>query len=1526
MSNKRVLYLIFIIIAVFSLCGGGCALLRLQTKQKISVETPPPIKHLSSSSSEVIFSVDFSTIDSAADILCFVPPGENIKAEFRHYELNFEDEKDGEASVEKFTRNQLETYLQKQVSLSDLGYMRFNRIMRLRVNKKFLIENKQVSLNRAIIALTFSPYSPPKKTNDTAFQHSESCFGKLAKILVANYSDYKRFVDPTPPFDLDNTDITWLNRIGRELNYKNIIWRKVEINTSGMYKIDLSWLKENGIDANRLHPANVKIFHRGKEVPRLIYGGFAENFTAKDSVIFYVPPPDNKYSPNAVYWLRFELDKKQSHPEATFTEIHYKPAPESSQRLIFFAAPFQIDEDKELKIHTGNFLAIKGMRWVADELKPESPYLLQFDLPYLAENVPGETKIYFNFYLEKDLFKPDVTFLVRMNEYEFPTFKFSHFQQDQQSFSLPYRILKRYNNQLSILIKTSEDKPQNCGIFFDRVEFYYPRRFVAENNQLTVNFSNTYADDLKTSEVILCKLEGFPAQTLVAGCEISNSAPPSVILLESTRTDGSIEVALPYVKDKTFFFFVPESLPGLPVSKSVNFARLSDPRHRSNFLIITHHNFLSESQRLINLKRAQGFLPLLIDVEAIYDEFNYGEESPEAIKKFLRYALTHWKPPLVEYVLLIGDATSDYKRLTRNEVINYVPTYTIVESISGDEWASDHWFTKICGTDDFDDIILGRLSINNLNDAKVVIDKIINYETRVVPGLWQSNIGYVADNSIFDDYCEVLRKEHTPPHYYCPTIYLDELTLEDNFYLPVEVVEEERAKISTAATTRIKETIDQGVAILTFYGHGSPNIWADERIWFGGDSENSDNLNLRNGAKLPFILNMTCNSGAIDYPVPKWNVCISEDFMRVPKGGAIGLYVPAGPGFTDYHKQISISFHRALFKEKFRSVGDCVVAGHYFYLLADYPREMVQMYILLGDPSLKLQLVTELFDFNVEPARVTTEQQLKFKAYGKVPRLKQGLVSFFLTDPNNNIVIEPTTRNFFNSQLEFEFSLQKPVVRGEWILRAFCQDAKHPEQMVLGKATFWIDTPYLKLTRVNKQFSNDNYTSGAEVILTAKIENPGYLDINDAIVELYKWRNNEWEKQGETLTAVPHNSTRQLNFIVHPTEGMNLYKLRLKNYFLPPDPTIEPVFEKVIELPIKRNEAQYPDIVLVSPLISLDQITSSSGAINATVSGVIYNVGNDNFTGIKCILLNEQKDILAEQTYPEDFFRELKPVNIKLSATVTRIEELKNLTLKTELTPTNTPDANPQDNSIDLNDKLLNLPDLFVSGEDISFPDPKPTEGFTVFMDVVIHNQGKGAAKNFIVAAYDNHPLQGGAILFDYMNGTASKLIPYLAPASSTGVRLRWDPVKNQGEKTIWIKVDATNKLFEENEENNIASARLYVKKKAILKPAGIFLKEQTPEEKKLGIIQLQAVVKNIGETDAHNVYVEIYKTDSQNPENLLEKVFIPEIKAGEEQIAKATWQIKPEERHLTVRPSYRIFLKGSLQRISSILPPDEVK
>jgi subtilase family serine protease len=165
----------------------------------------------------------------------------------------------------------------------------------------------------------------------------------------------------------------------------------------------------------------------------------------------------------------------------------------------------------------------------------------------------------------------------------------------------------------------------------------------------------------------------------------------------------------------------------------------------------------------------------------------------------------------------------------------------------------------------------------------------------------------------------------------------------------------------------------------------------------------------------------------------------------------------------------------------------------------------------------------------------------------------------------------------------------------------------------------------------------------------------------------------------------------------------------------------------------------------------------------------------------------------------------------------------------------------------------------------------------------------------------------------------AAKRVEYLAPGSSTKVQLRWDPIKNQGEKVVFVKVDTKNRVVEAREDNNVASRSLYVRKKAILRPAGIMFGDQTPEQRRQNTMPLVALVRNDGETLAEEVYVTFFSEEAQEKENLLGEVLVGEIQPGETREATYLWQIRKEDLHKLFRPSFQIHLRGSSQRISSM-------
>ena len=77
-------------------------------------------------------------------------------------------------------------------------------------------------------------------------------------------------------------------------------------------------------------------------------------------------------------------------------------------------------------------------------------------------------------------------------------------------------------------------------------------------------------------------------------------------------------------------------------------------------LVISHRDFMTRSAEYAAWRRSQGYRVLLADVEDVFDEFNGGLPHASAIKRYVKYGFDHWG---VEYVLLVGDASEDHKRI-----------------------------------------------------------------------------------------------------------------------------------------------------------------------------------------------------------------------------------------------------------------------------------------------------------------------------------------------------------------------------------------------------------------------------------------------------------------------------------------------------------------------------------------------------------------------------------------------------------------------------------------------------------------------------------------------------------------------------------------------------------------------------------------------------------------------------------------------------------------------------------------------
>jgi len=81
---------------------------------------------------------------------------------------------------------------------------------------------------------------------------------------------------------------------------------------------------------------------------------------------------------------------------------------------------------------------------------------------------------------------------------------------------------------------------------------------------------------------------------------------------------------------------------------------------------------------LANYRQDQGLRTSVVDVQDLYDEFNYGIANPSAIRDFLALAYSTWQAPAPTYVVLFGDGNFDPKNYLGFNRINLVPPYLSV--------------------------------------------------------------------------------------------------------------------------------------------------------------------------------------------------------------------------------------------------------------------------------------------------------------------------------------------------------------------------------------------------------------------------------------------------------------------------------------------------------------------------------------------------------------------------------------------------------------------------------------------------------------------------------------------------------------------------------------------------------------------------------------------------------------------------------------------------------------------------------
>jgi hypothetical protein len=348
-------------------------------------------------------------------------------------------------------------------------------------------------------------------------------------------------------------------------------------------------------------------------------------------------------------------------------------------------------------------------------------------------------------------------------------------------------------------------------------------------------------------------------------------------------------------------------------------SRWSRFRGGYDLVIIAHGDFLESMKPLQALRKAQRLRVALVDVEDLYDEFNFGVKSPQAIKDFLSFARTKWwrKP---RFVLLVGDATFDPRNSLRLGNFDFMPAKLVDTEYN--ETASDDWFVDF-NSDGLPDLAIGRLPVRTPEETVTVVSKILNYEqsTGMKQVLLVADIGDTYDFEGASDEVGALVPSSYPP---AQKVY--------------------RGSYGSDALARaeVLNDINQGPLVVNFSGHGAQQIWRGNLLT-SGDADDLTNTN-----RLSFFVNMTCLNGFFQ---DVYLESMAEALLKAPQGGAVAIWSSSGLTYPDQQSLMNLELIRLLFNGQSLRLGEATSRAK----AATEDQDVRRTWILFGDPSMKLR-------------------------------------------------------------------------------------------------------------------------------------------------------------------------------------------------------------------------------------------------------------------------------------------------------------------------------------------------------------------------------------------------------------------------------------------------------------------------------------------------------------------------------------------------------------------------------------------
>ena len=915
-------------------------------------------------------------------------------------------------------------------------------------------ESEKLKLNQIKVPEQISYSSELLKSSDNYFN----------RILIFPYIKNGNEYQKIQTFTLEETSEKTIKKSRKKSEKINSVlqngsWYKISVSENAVYKLTLSDLQSLGINTTNLSVSSIRLYgNGGGMLPRLnsdyrdedLQENAIEIIDNNNNGIFEVGDLILFYGQNVSQWTPYNnFIGKFNHHKHLYDDFNYYfitiNSSGNAKRIKNYVSSLKNAEQKSFDVFNDlqyheldltNFIQ-SGEQWYGEEFDVELTQSFNFNVP----NINGNTAVY-------------IKSNVAARASSTPSFSYSRNGNQFMNVSLgtvSYGYADDFATIASVEGQTNPSQDNfNIDITFNRNSSSYKgwlnslelcafRKLKFDGGQM--NFRKRIGDgsDIEWYGII----ENATINNRV--WNVTNSIDVSIHQLLDYDT---VSVSFYYDhfaggSDEKFVVFdgADYKIPNLIGSVSNQ-----DLHGETDFemLIISHPDFTSAAQKLSDFHfNKDGSKCKIVTPQEVFNEFSSGKQDISSIRDYCKY-LYDLPNTTFKYLLIIGDASYDPKDRIANNT-NFVITYQSNNSYSPlNTFSTDDYFGYLDENEglllnDLVDIGIGRLPSKTLEEANVMVDKIIHYHDLSSRGSWRNVSSFIADDGDnsdgnihmqqADNLCNIIDDNYNI--YNFEKLYLD-------IYNQISTPVGPRSPDCRDAITR---RVDKGALLVNYTGHGGELGLTKERI-----IEVDQILEWDNYDHLPLFVTATCEFGRFDNPELTSG---GEHIILSPKGGGVALLTTTRYVYSHLNYSLNTHFINSLFEKvdgKYPTLGDVFlntkalsgtsINSNKFTLLGDpmmclaYPTYGVKTTLspdtisALGKVTFNGEIINsdsvKLNSFNGEIGVIVFDKELISKTQGQ-----QSSTPMSYRDQTN--IIYKGTSSVENGEFSFSFIVPKDI-------------------------------------------------------------------------------------------------------------------------------------------------------------------------------------------------------------------------------------------------------------------------------------------------------------------------------------------------------------------------------------------------------------------------------------------------------------------------------------------------------------------